>query len=186
MNVSLKNTIMRKLVILALVFMIPFFLHAQSENTKIKWYTFEQAIKLCEKAPKKLMVDVYTDWCGWCKKMDAETFSNPEIARYVNEHFYAVKFNAEQRDSIVFHGHTFKFVDQGNGKGYHELAAALLSNQLSFPTISYLNEKLELLGPVPGYRNAHDLEPLLVYISEDRFKSTAYDAFEKSFSGKIK
>ena len=95
MNVPLKNAIMRKLALLAFVSMIPFFLQAQSENTKIKWYTFEQAIKLCEKAPKKLMVDVYTDWCGWCKKMDAETFSNAEIAKYVNEHFYAVKFNAE-------------------------------------------------------------------------------------------
>jgi thioredoxin-related protein len=177
---------MKKLACFLFVSMLPFLLNAQSESSRIKWYTFEQAIELNKKVPKKMMIDVYTDWCGWCKKMDAETFSNPEIAKYVNEHFYAVKFNAEQKADITFQGKTFKYVDQGNGRGYHELAAALLSNQLSFPTISYLNEKLELLGPIPGYRNAHDLEPLLVYISEEKFKSMAYDAFQKSFTGKIK
>jgi thioredoxin-related protein len=177
---------MRKLAFILLVSLLPFLLHGQAESSKIKWYTFEQAVELSKKAPKKMMIDVYTDWCGWCKKMDAETFSNPEIAKYVNEHFYAVKFNAEQKADITFQGKTFKYIDQGNGKGYHELAAALLSNQLSFPTISYLNEKLELLGPVPGYRNAHDLEPLLVYICEEKFKTVGYDAFQKSFAGKIK
>jgi thioredoxin-related protein len=177
---------MKKLAFILLALTLPLLVDAQAENTKIKWYTFEQAVELCKKSPKKLLVDVYTDWCGWCKKMDADTWSNPEIAKYVNEHFYAVKFNAEQRDSISFHGHTFKFVDQGGGKGYHELAAAMLSNQLSFPTISYFNEKLELLGPVPGYLNAHNLEPWLVFISEEKFKSTKFDVFEKSFAGKVK
>jgi thioredoxin-related protein len=177
---------MKKIGFFLLASMCPFILYGQAESSRIKWYTFEQAVELSKKTPKKLMIDVYTDWCGWCKKMDAETFSNPDIAKYVNEHFYAVKFNAEQKADITFQGKTFKYVDQGNGKGYHELAAALLSNQLSFPTISYLNEKLELLGPVPGYRNAHDLEPLLVYISEEKFKSIGYDAFQKSFAGKIK
>jgi len=81
------------------------------------------------------MIDVFTDWCGWCKKMDAETFSNPEIAKYVNELNYAVKFNAEQKADITFQGKTFKYVDQGNGKGYHELAAALLST--SFPSLLF-------------------------------------------------
>lgn len=177
---------MKKIAFTLIVSLFSTLLFGQAESSKIKWYTFEQAVELCKKAPKKLMIDVYTDWCGWCKKMDAETFSNSEIAKYVNEHFYAVKFNAEQKSDITFQGKTFKYVDQGNGKGYHELAAALLSNQLSFPTISYLNEKLELLGPIPGYRNAHDLEPLLVYIGEDKYKSIAYDAFQKSFAGKIK
>ena len=181
-----NHQITRKITFLLLASLVSLLLNGQTENNKIKWYTFEQALELCKKAPKKIMIDVFTDWCGWCKKMDAETFSNPEIAKYVNEHYYAVKFNAEQKEDITFQGKTFKYVDQGNGKGYHELAAALLSNQLSFPTISYLNEKLELLGPVPGYRNAHDLEPLLVYISEDKFKSMGFDAFQKSFTGKIK
>jgi thioredoxin-related protein len=181
-----NNLNMKKLTIVLLAALVPFLLKGQAEISKIKWYTFEQALELSKKAPKKLMIDVYTDWCGWCKKMDADTWSNTEIAKYVNEHFYAVKFNAEQKADIIFQGKTYKYVDQGNGKGYHELAAALLSNQLSFPTVSYLNEKLELLGPVPGYRNAHDLEPLLVYISEDKFKTVAFDAFQKSFEGKIK
>ena len=63
---------------------------------KIHWYTFAEATKLNKKHPKKIFMDVYTSWCGWCKKYDAVTFSHPVIAKYINEHFYAVKFDAEE------------------------------------------------------------------------------------------
>ena len=80
---------------------------------KINWMTIEEAEAANKKEPRKLVIDVYTDWCGWCKKMDKDTFQNEKIAKYVNENYYAVKFNAEQKDSIVFLGQTFKFVAQG-------------------------------------------------------------------------
>jgi thioredoxin-related protein len=159
---------------------------AQAPKATVKWYTLEQAIELSKQNPKKIMIDVYTDWCGWCKKMDSETFSNPVIAKYLTDHFYPVKFNAEQKGNVVFQGKTFKYVDQGGGRGYHELAAALLKNQLSFPSIAYLNEKLEFLGAIPGYRDAKQFEPLINYISDDKYLNTAFDVYEKSFVGQVK
>ena len=66
------------------------------EPTKIKWLTIEQAYALNQKEPRKMVIDVYTDWCGWCKVMDRETFSKPAIAEFVNKNYYAVKLNAEQ------------------------------------------------------------------------------------------
>jgi len=157
---------------------------AQQAPEKVKWMSFDQAVKLSQKNPKKIMIDVYTDWCGWCKKMDAETFTNPVIAHYINTHFYAVKLNAEQRDSIVFQNHTYHYVSSGS-RGYNELAAALLNNQLSFPSIAYMNEKMQLLGAVPGFRQPKDLEPLLVFIQEDKFLSMSYDKFLETFKGQI-
>ncbi|MGL4598391.1 MAG: thioredoxin family protein, partial [Bacteroidia bacterium] len=77
----------------------------------IHWYTLEEAQALSDKEPRKLFVDMYTSWCGWCKVMDANTFANPTIAKYMNEHYYCVKFDAETRDTVVFNGQ--KFANRG-------------------------------------------------------------------------
>jgi thiol:disulfide interchange protein len=96
----------------------------------VKWITFEEAVKKSKVEKRPVFIDVYTDWCGWCKVMDKNTFNDPEVATLLNEKFYAVKFDAEQKEDVVFNGTTFKFVPSGS-KGYHQLAAALLNNQLS-------------------------------------------------------
>ena len=97
------------------------------ENNSIHWLSFEQAVELQaqESNSKKIFIDVYTDWCGWCKKMDKNTFQNPEVAAYMKEHFYMVKLDGEGKEPIVFKAQTFSFVPSGRN-GYHELAANLL------------------------------------------------------------
>ena len=85
----------------------------------VKWYTIQQAIELNRKEPKKLVIDVYTDWCVWCKVMDKNTFGNTIIAEYLNQKYYPVKFNAEQKENITIGNNTYKFVAQGK-RGYHE------------------------------------------------------------------
>jgi len=158
---------------------------AQSgENSLVNWYTIEEAEKLARKEPKKIMIDVYTDWCGWCKKMDKETFNHPVVADYINENYYAVKLNAESKEDITFMGHTFKYVSQ-NGRGYNELAAGLLSGRLSYPSVAYLNEKLELLGAIPGYKTPSSMESLLNFIAEDKYLVQSLEDYEKTFKSKI-
>ena len=85
--------------------------------------------------------------------MDKNTFNDPQVSKLLNEKFYAVKFNAEQREDVVFDNHTFKFVPSGRN-GYHELAAALLNNQLSYPTVVFLDEEFKMIQPLAGYRQA--------------------------------
>ena len=99
----------------------------------VKWYTIEEAMALTKKEPRKIMIDVYTTWCKWCKVMDTATFNNPVIAGYLNEKYYPVKFNAEQKDDVTLDGKTYKFVP-GGGRGYHELAATLLNGNLGYPS----------------------------------------------------
>ena len=154
------------------------------QDTTVKWYTVEEAEKLSKENPKKWLVDVYTDWCGWCKTMDKETFSHPVIAKYINENYYAVKLNAESSDSISFNGKTFKYMEQG-GRGYQELAVGLLNGQMSFPSIAYLNEELQLLGAVPGYKTPQAIEPLLNYIVENKFTSQSLEDYQKTFQSKL-
>lgn len=169
--------------ILKYLFITIFFLSITSfnpvETEEVNWLSFEEAIALHEKEPKKLLVDLYTDWCGWCKVMDKKTYSKAQIADYINENFYPVKFNAEQKKSVAFNGHTFNFVAQGR-RGYHELAAALTRNKLSYPTTVFMDEELRIIQPIAGYLDANRMEPILVYIGDDHFKSTKWEEFQKN------
>jgi thioredoxin-related protein len=116
--------------------------------------------------------------------MDQETFAHPVIAKYINENYYAVKLNAESRDSIFFNGNNFKYMEQGN-RGYQELAVGFLNGQMSFPSIAYLNEDLQLLGAVPGYKTPEAIEPLLNYIVENKFTSQSLEDYQKTFQSKL-
>ena len=81
---------------------------SQDVAEEIHWITWDEAVKLNASNPKKVFVDVYTDWCGWCKRMDATTFKDPKVVEYISNNYYAVKLDAEQKDDIVFQGNTFK------------------------------------------------------------------------------
>jgi thioredoxin-related protein len=154
------------------------------EETTIAWMTMEEAIAANEQEPRKIFIDVYTDWCGWCKRMDAATFQHAQIAPYMNKHFYNVKFNAEQKDSIVFQGHTFKYVANGR-RGYHELAAALLQSKMSYPTVVFLDEEFKMLSPVPGFQPPAAFEPIMTYFGDNAYKNTTWEEYQKNFKGEV-
>lgn len=158
---------MIRLVLVFTAVMMGLNINAQDE---IRWYTLEEAIEQNSKEPRKFMVDVYTDWCGWCKRMDATTFSDGEIASYVNTHFYPVKFNAEMKDSLTLGDRTYYFIDNGR-RGYHEVAAILTKGRLSYPTIVYLDEELRHISVEPGYKTAAQLTEKLIYYNEEKYKA---------------
>ncbi|MCS6973437.1 MAG: DUF255 domain-containing protein [Cyclobacteriaceae bacterium] len=144
-------------------------LRSAQTGPAVQWLTFEQAVEKSKTEKRKIFIDVYTDWCGWCKVMDQNTFSDPKVAHLLNTYFYPVKFNAEQREDVVFNGTTFKFIPYGN-KGTHQLAAALLNNQLSYPTVVFLDEEFRMIQPLPGYRDAKSFHPIAQYIGEGHYK----------------
>lgn len=125
--------------------------NTQSTET-MDWLSIEEATKLNEENPKPFLVDVYTDWCGWCKVMDRKTFSDPEIQAYIQDNFYPVKFNAEQREDVKFNGQTWEFVPGGR-RGHNKLASFLLNGRLGYPSFAFLNSKYEHLHITVGYKN---------------------------------
>lgn len=145
----------------------------------LKWYSWEEAVEANKKAPKKLFIDVYTDWCGWCKKMDKSTFVDPEVAAYLGENFYPVKFNAEQKEAIEFDGTTFEFVEAGR-RGVHELAYALLDGRLGYPAFVYLDEEMRRITISPGYKTADVILKELRYIGGDHYKDQTFEEFSKN------
>jgi len=156
---------------------------------KIQWMTIEEAFAKSKVEPRKIIVDIYTDWCGWCKVMDKQTFSNKEVAGYINKNFYAVKFNAEQRQPVQLGAEQFDYLARG-GKGVHELALRLTNNQPSYPTTVFVDEKLQVIQPVPGFMKAKEFHEVITYFGGDFYKTVPFeqykaDKYAQHFPGKI-
>ncbi|HTX87576.1 MAG TPA: DUF255 domain-containing protein [Bacteroidales bacterium] len=160
---------------------------AEGSGDHIKWYSFEDAYQLNKKKPKKIFIDVYTDWCGWCKKMDAETFTNPVIVKYMKKNFYCVKLNAERKDTVVIDGVTFVNKNPAAKRSTHQLAVELLKGNMSYPSYVFLNEKSQWLTVVPGYQAPKSFEPILHYFGDDAYKNNIpWEEFQSTFKGEIK
>ncbi len=151
------------------------------EGSPVKWYTIEQAMELRKKEMKPLMIDVYTDWCGWCKHMMATTFASPGLAGYINNNFYPVRFDAETHDTIKFMDTLYYNRDFKNKTGKtHDLAKKLLNNSLSYPTLIYMDRQGNR-AVVPGYMQVYEIEPFLVYFSENINTSATIQEFRMNF-----
>ncbi len=147
----------------------------------VQWLTWSEvsAMTSQEKAGKKYLIDLYTEWCGWCKRMDKNTFSNPVIAEYINKNYIPVRFDAEFKGDIHFLGKTYKY-QRMSLRGYHELAMAFV-DEMKFPTIVFLDDKANLIQAIPGYQDVESLYQIMYYFNEDYHKSIPWPAYVRNF-----
>lgn len=145
---------------------------------RIQWMTIEQAEEACRKNPRKIVVDVYTDWCGWCKRMDAETFTDSSLAAYIGQKFYAVKLNAEDQNNLIFKEKLYRY--NSNYKA-NDLAVLLLNGQMSYPSFVFLDEKLTPLQSLGGYQRAGDFNFVCHYFGEGAYKKKSLEEYKKVY-----
>ena len=155
------------------------------EATGIKWYDIETAQKLSDSIPRRIFIDFSTSWCGWCKKMDAETFANPVIAKYMDEHYYCVKFDAESRDTISFNGQTFYNRGPVNSRSAHDFAVTVLRGQLSYPSYAIFDKPRTHITILQGYMPAENFEPYLHYYAEEKDGVMTYQEFLQTFKSEL-
>ena len=143
----------------------------------VGWVGFETALTLNNTDKRKVFIDIYTDWCGWCKKMDATTFSDDSVARILNEEFHAVKLNAETRDVINFNGMQFKFNEEYKA---NELAVSLLGGKMGYPSYIILDEEFKVLSqPVQSYLTKDQILPILEYFGKEVYKEESWQEFSE-------
>ena len=181
---------MMKKVILLLTVLMTVSITAQ----EINWVTLEKAVELQKKKPKKIMMDVYTNWCGPCKMLDRNTFQNLDVVKYVNENYYAVKFNAEGNDVITFKNNTYSNPNYNPANANRRNSAHQLAGYFqiqAYPTIVFLDEDQNLLTPLRGYQTPPQLELYLKLFKSNAHKemdtqekfSAYYSSFKPEFKG---
>ncbi len=149
-----------------------------NDISKVKWYSFEDAVALNQVEPKKMIIDVYTDWCGPCKIMDRQVFGDAKVAAYINEHYYPVKLNAEYKEPIQFDGQEFKFVDAGR-RGYHELAYSILQGRMSYPSVVFMDEEMNVINRVSGVQPKDLFKKYIKYVNENKYKNVDWFEYSK-------
>lgn len=172
------NKVLGFLVLLTAPLLLVSF-HAPKKE-KINWLSIAELQAAYAKDPKPIIIDVYTDWCGWCKVMDKETYNNDKVADYLNRNFYAVKFNAESKNQVVFGNKKYGFNPAYNA---NDLAVYLLGGRMGYPTTVLLSALDAQPAPLSGYLKPSQLEPPVKYFGEGAYKNKNFPEYMKGFSG---
>ncbi|KAA3623891.1 MAG: DUF255 domain-containing protein [Flavobacterium sp.] len=156
---------------------------------EINWMTMNEALEAQSKNPKKILMDVYTTWCGPCKLMDKKTFGNKKVIDFVNEHYYAVKFNAEGTEEITYQDFTYtnpNYQPERKGRNATHFFADALRLQ-GYPSIVFFKANGDLIQAIPGYKTPQQFEIYLKMIANDDYAEIttmeAWENYQKNFKG---
>jgi Thioredoxin-related protein len=157
------------IMIIAMVF-IASSLQSQStvKKSELTWNSFETGMKKAQTSKKKILIDVYTDWCSWCTKMDKEVYTDPKVREYLSKNFVIVKLNAEGNETVHFKGQAFSPA---------ELAAEF--GVTGYPATLFLKDDSDPITLLPGYMEAPMFLHVLSFIAENHYEKKQFDEYLK-------
>ena len=154
-----------KKLLFLFIFFGHFTIYAQESKGKevLNIFTFEEVEKLHQQTPKPILVFLYTDWCKICFGMKKTTFKNQEVIKLLNNNFYFLILNGEEKKDITFLGKMFTYKPSGTNTGIHELAAELgtIKKTIIYPTTIILNTVFEIEAQLTGLYNAREMTGIL-------------------------
>jgi len=144
----------------------------------LQWMSLSEATASLQKEKRPVLIDLYTDWCGWCKVMDKKTYSNKHVIQYVQDKFYPVRVNAESRETLMWAGKSYNF--NPNYKS-NEFAIYVTQGRLEFPTTVIIPADGSEPQAIPGYLETKDFELIVKYFGEGGYNKIPFNEFQKSF-----
>ena len=146
------------------------------DKEKINWITLQELNEQYAKEPRPVIIDIYTDWCGWCKEMDRTTYRHDKLADYINKYYYAVKYNAESKEPVTFNKKQYRYMAQYRT---NELALYLTGGQLAYPTTVLMSGIDAQPAPFQGYLRPKQMEAPLKYFGEKANERGSFVDFNK-------
>ena len=163
-------------------------LFALNIQAQVKWESIEQASQSPNPDKKAYFIDFYTTWCGWCKKMDKETFTDPTVVKILNKYYIPVKFNAEGNSEFKWNGVKYNNAAPvtGGRPSTHTFARTILGQKMGFPSFVFCDGNKTLLTIAQGYQTADELIKVLWYFASGSNKKYAFDTYDRIFEKEIK
>lgn len=152
---------------------------ADQEVSKTKWMTLQQVTDSLKTEKRPVLIDLYTDWCGWCKVMDKKTYANKNVSEYLAKKFYSSKVDAESKQAIQWNGKSYPFNAQYRT---NEFALFLTNGQLSYPTTVIIPAD-GIPQAIPGFLEPKDFEMIVKYFGEGHYGKKPFDQFQREFKG---
>lgn len=168
-----------KKIIISLAIFLAIFGQSKGQSTKIEWKSVSEGFEIVRTNDKLIFIDIYTDWCGWCKRMDQTTFSDINIINKLNSEFVSIKFNAEGNDTINYGSQTYVNPRPRASRSTHSFTNILLGERPGYPSFAILDKNLNLIGVIVGYQKVDQLEPILDYFLSNKYNEKSYEEWLK-------
>jgi len=166
------------LILIPVLFLFSFAKVKSTEKEKINWLTVEELNVKMKSESKPVIIDLYTNWCYWCKVMDKKTYTNPKVISYINEHFYAVKVNAETKEAVQWDN---KKYDYNSKDKVNNFALYLTQGQLEFPNTVIFPDVQNSPAAIPGFMEPKEIEIVLKYFGDEVYKKQNFTQYSANF-----
>ncbi|MBS1946382.1 MAG: thioredoxin family protein [Bacteroidetes bacterium] len=158
--------------------LILFFASTAPKTERVKWISLAEAEASLKKETRPVLIDLYTDWCGWCKVMDKKTYTNKGVINYLQNKFYTVRVNAETREKLVWQEKSYNYDPSYKT---NEFAVYMTHGRLAFPTTIIIPADGSGPQAIPGYLETKDMELILKYFAEGSYNKVPFDEYQKNF-----
>jgi thioredoxin-related protein len=143
---------------------------AGAAGSGLQWQGWDSGLKDAGKSQRPVLVDVYTDWCGWCRRMEKDVYSRAEVKDYLSKKFVIVKLNAESSESARY-----------EGRSWTSRSLASRFQVTGYPTTIFLRSNGEHLANLPGYIAADRFLLLLRYVGDGAMdRGLSFEEFSRT------
>lgn len=147
-------------------------------HDKLDWMKMNDVALKMKSDQKPVIIDIYTNWCYWCKVMDKKTYANAKVIAYIKDHFYAAKLDAETKEIVEWKDKKFIFNEQYK---VNDFALYASSGDLGFPTTVIIPDKNSAPISFQGFLGPKEIEPVLKYFGEGAYKNESYVVYKSNF-----